>query len=311
MFQTCLKYLFMKKSIFFIIIMLQIVSNILVAQVGVNNDGSQPDNSAILDAKSTTRGLLPPRMTTTQMNAIASPAAGLMVYNTTLNTICWFNGISWDIGTNRDGHNCGTVTYGGKTYNSVIIGMQCWMTENLNIGTAILAGQDQTNNGTLEKYCYNNLVANCNVYGGLYQWAEMVQYLNGATNTTSWNPVPTTPVQGICPTGWHLPTDAEWTALITYLGPSGGGGKMKETGTSHWLTPNTGATNTSGFTALPGGYSTLGGIFSTLTSTGYFWAMSEFNATDAWYRSLSYSNDGVIYFEHLKSYGYSVRCLQN
>jgi hypothetical protein len=88
-------------------------------------------------------------MTTTQMNSISSPPAGLMVYNTTLNTICWFNGTSWDNGKNRDGQNCGSVSYGGKTYNSVIIGMQCWMTENLNIGVAILNSQNQTNNSTI------------------------------------------------------------------------------------------------------------------------------------------------------------------
>jgi len=78
--------------------------------------------------------------------------------------------------SNLDGKSCGSVTYGGKTYNSVIIGIQCWMTENLNIGIAILGSQDQTNNGNIEKYCYDNNSANCDVYGGLYQWAEMVQY---------------------------------------------------------------------------------------------------------------------------------------
>ena len=108
----------MKVFIFFLLLTLAITAN---GQVGINTDGSQPDNSAILDAKSTTKGFLPPRVTTTQMNAIASPAAGLMVYNTTLNSICWFNGTSWDIGTNRDGQNCGSVTYGGNTYNSIII----------------------------------------------------------------------------------------------------------------------------------------------------------------------------------------------
>ena len=174
----------MKKNSFFIAMLLffRIAMN---AQVGINSDNSTPDLSAGLDVKFTNKGFLQPRMTTTQMNAISSPPAGLMVYNTTLNVICWFDGTSWNTVPNHDGKSCGSVTYGGQTYNSVIIVTQCWMTQNLNIGTAILGNQDQTNNAVIEKYCYGNNSANCDVFGGLYQWAEMVQYLNGATNTTS------------------------------------------------------------------------------------------------------------------------------
>jgi uncharacterized protein (TIGR02145 family) len=186
------------------------------------------------------------------------------------------------------------------------------MAQNLNIGVAILGSQDQTNNATIEKYCYGDLAANCNVYGGLYQWAEMVQYLNGATNTTSWNPVPTGNVQGICPAGWHLPTDAEWTILTTYLGgESVAGGPMKETGTTHWLSPNTGATNSSGFTALPGGYRYSAGTFFNLSSHGYFWSASEYSSSNAWGRLLSYLSADVHSYGNYKSYGFSARCLQN
>jgi uncharacterized protein (TIGR02145 family) len=282
------------------------------AQVGINADASAPNPSAGLDVKFNDKGLLPPRMSTTQMNSISSPPAGLIVYNTTLNSICWFNGTSWDIGIDRDNQNCGSIIYGTKTYSSVIIGMQCWMTENLNIGTAILAGQDQINNGIVEKYCYNNNSANCDVYGGLYQWAEMVQYLNGATNTASWNPVPTGPVQGICPAGWHLPTDDEWTTLTTYLGgTSVAGGKMKETGITHWMTPNTGATNSSGFTALPGGYCSSTGGWNQLTTDGYFRSASESSATYSWYRLLSYYTASVTRETYYKAYGFSVRCLKD
>jgi uncharacterized protein (TIGR02145 family) len=140
----------------------------------------------------------------------------------------------------------------------------------------------------------------------------MVQYLNGATNTTSWNPVPSGPVQGICPAGWHLPTDAEWTTLTTYLGGEGiEGGKMKETGTTHWASPNTGATNSSGFTALPGGYRGTNVTFSDLTVAGNFWSASESSATIAWYRYLVYGNANVYRYYYFKSYGFSARCLQN
>jgi len=135
-----------------------------------------------------------------------------------------------------------------------LIGTQCWFKENLNVGTMINGTHNQTNNSVIEKYCYNNLTSNCDIYGGLYQWGEMVQYLNGTSNTTTWNPPPTGNVQGICPTGWHIPKDAEWTVLTTYLGGvSVAGGAMKETGNAHWSSPNTGATNSSGFTALGSG----------------------------------------------------------
>ena len=140
---------------------------------------------------------------------------------------------SRDTGINRDGQRCGSVIYGGKTYNPMTIGTQCRRTEKLNIGTAILSTEGQTNNGAIEKYCYDNNFANCNTYGGLlYQWAELVRYLNGATNTTSWNPVPSGPIKGIYPGGWHVSADEEWTDLKNYLGgPDVAGGNEKETGT--------------------------------------------------------------------------------
>jgi uncharacterized protein (TIGR02145 family) len=300
------------KKIVLPILLLLLTSSALFAQVGINADNSAPENSAMLDVKSTSKGLLPPRMTTTQMNGISSPPEGLTIYNTTLNTICWFNGTSWYNLKNHDGQNCGSVVYGGKTYNSVIIGMQCWMTENLNIGTAILGSQDQANNGIIEKYCYNNIPANCDVYGGLYQWAEVVQYLNGATNTTKWNPAPTGNVQGICPEGWHLPSDAEWNSLPTYLGgASVAGGKMKEAGTVHWAAPNTGATNSAGFTGLPGGDRDVSGSFIFQAIYGDFWAASESNSTQAWYRNLNTSNETLYRGGYYKSDGFAARCLKN
>lgn len=194
-----------------------------------------------------------------------------------------------------------TDTRDSKTYTTVPIGTQCWMAENLNIGTRIDGSSNQANNATIEKYCYENSEAQCDVYGGLYQWNEMMNYT-------------TTPgVQGICPDGWHLPTDAEWTALTTYLGgESVAGGKMKETGTTHWNSPNTGATNSSGFTGLPGGYRNIGGTFGGLGSDGYFWSSSEYSTTNAWARGLSYSSAFVYRYIGLnKSYGFSVRCLRD
>ena len=101
---------------------------------------------------------------------------------------------------------CGNaVFHDGKNYQTVQIGAQCWFKENLNIGIRINGSQNQTDNGIIEKYCYNDDENNCNTYGGLYQWDEMMQYMN------------TEGAKGICPYGWHLPTDAEWEILTNSL----------------------------------------------------------------------------------------------
>ena len=150
---------------------------------------------------------------------------------------------------------CGdNVSYGGESYPTVLIGTQCWFAKNLNVGTMIVS-TPQSDNSVLEKYCYDGDANNCLIYGGFYQWAEMVQYLNGVSASTAGPYSFSGNVQGICPTSWHLPSDIEWLALETYLGgPSVTGGKVKEIGTTHWITPNTGATNSSGFTAIPSGW---------------------------------------------------------
>jgi uncharacterized protein (TIGR02145 family) len=188
----------------------------------------------------------------------------------------------------------------GQTYETVQIGDQCWIAQNLNTGTMIYGVNSQTDNGIIEKYCYDNNPANCDVYGGLYQWDEMMEYstLEG--------------VQGICPTGWHLPTDAEWTALSDYLGGEGVAGiKMKETGTIHWFPPNTGATNSSGFTGIPGGFCSTVGSFFNLGDDGNFWSSTELSANTTWERGLSYDYSYLYHGNEPKGYGFSVRCLRD
>jgi uncharacterized protein (TIGR02145 family) len=198
-----------------------------------------------------------------------------------------------------------------RTYGTVLIGTQCWLSQNLNIGTRIDDNNDQSNNATIEKYCYNNTVSNCDVYGGLYQWAEMVQYLNGGTNTSSWSPVPSGNIQGICMSGWHIPSYGEWSALLMFLGGNHGG-KMKETGLTHWASPNTGATNSSGFTGLPGGWRQSGGGFGYLTTDGMFRGKDEFIFPDEATVLFLNSNtaDAALSFS-LKSAGLSVRCIKD
>lgn len=212
-----------------------------------------------------------------------------------------------------------TVQHLGITYNTVQIGSQCWLRENINAGTLVNSSQTQTNNGIMEKWCYDNDPLNCNVYGALYQWAEMVQYYNGVTNTTHWNPVPTVPVQGVCPPGWHLPTKAESDALITFLGgQSVAGGKIKEAGIAHWRGPssianpvNVGATNSSGFTSLPGGHSYLGN-FENIHQYGNMWTITKGQfATDIWYFGAAYNYTSTTSGQGYKVTGYYARCLKN
>ncbi len=273
--------------------------------VAINTDGSAPDNSAMLDVSSTTKGFLPPRMTTAQIEAILNPADGLLVYNTDDGRAYIFVGSEvafkdLSFGTSRLYQSCGIITdvRDNKTYNTVLIGDQCWMRQNLNVGTRVNGVVSQANNATLEKYCYDNSDANCDTYGGLYQWDEMMQY-----STTQG-------IQGICPAGWHLPTDAEYTALSTYLG-SDAGGKMKETGTTHWNSPNTGATNSSGFTTLPGGYRDTDGTFDAIGNNGPFWSSTQISTPSAWYIDLSYNNADVFRNNNAKGYGFSVRCVKD
>ncbi len=187
----------------------------------------------------------------------------------------------------------------GQIYETVQIGDQCWMAENLNIGTIINGSEDMTDNETIEKYCYNDDPLNCDTYGGLYQWNEIMNY-----TTAEGGP-------GICPEGWSLPTDTDWTVLTDYLGgTSVAGGKMKEAGTSHWNVPNVGATNSSGFTALANGGRYTSTFFSELGTHGMWWSSTESDSLSAWERILLHYDSQVGSDYDSKSRGFSVRCIK-
>lgn len=271
--------------------------------IAINEDDSQADPSAMMDIKSTDKGFLMPRMTATEIASIVDPANGLIVYNTTDEKFYAYISSEnhWkEIAFAAPPWACGdpfTDDRDGQAYNTVQIGTQCWMAENLNVGIMINGSNNQSDNGTIEKYCYGNNATNCDVYGGLYQWDEMMDYLT------------TEGVQGICLEGWHVPTDGEYTALTTHLGgESVAGGTMKETGTAHWASPNTGATNSSGFTALGSGWSSIGS-FSSLTTDVNFWTSSLSGMP---YRlSLDYTSATTFRSTIPGSYGFSVRCLKD
>ncbi len=382
--------------------------------VAINITGDKPDSSAILDIKSGNKGLLMPRMTTTEREQIL-PVIGLIIYNTTTNTIDYYNGAEWskletatpvqpsaitgsisvcqgttgliysvtnvpgvtytwtvptDWIITAQGANSITVTAGSASGNIVVTpsnacgngttqtlavipflcgpscGTQVWASANLNVGTMITSdashtGQQMTAPGGDQKYCYNNLESNCTTFGGLYEWGEALNY----AASVNCDPCgPTTGhggVQGICPSGYHIPSDLEWSryeyciestivptgstpltgapndgnfsTTISWRGTNdpniGPGAKMK---TSTWN-----GNNASGFGALAGGDRFgIDGSFANNASTPSpitcFWT-----ATDAgigsYYRrlySFSYQSDRSS-TNYPENYGFSVRCLKD
>ncbi len=196
----------------------------------------------------------------------------------------------------------GTVTdIDGNVYQTVVIGGQEWMAENLGTtryrdGIAIPNVQDNAEweNATTGAWSnYNNDAANDVVYGKLYNWYAVEDSL------------------GLCPEGWHVPSDDEWSELIdTVGGDKNAGCTMKEAGTSHWESPNTCATNKSGFTGLPGGYRDPSG-FVNLGRYGAWWSTAENNAERGWFRILNYNNANVYRLFQSKTNGVSVRCVRD
>ncbi|NTW31018.1 MAG: hypothetical protein HGB12_00010 [Bacteroidetes bacterium] len=378
-----------------------------------------PSSSAGVDINFTNKGILLPRITAA--NRPASPATGLIIYNTDCNDLQYYNGTNWlnvnnslsifppiatagsgatqtqitanwttssgatgyylDVATDnafsgiltsynnlnvsnittfnvtgltcatsyyyrvRAYNTCGpsnnsnTITYNtsscfacgdiftdsrdSKTYNTVLIGTQCWMAKNLNYSTSgsyINSSSEQTNNGSVEKYCFGNNEANCTTYGGLYQWAEVMGYKDNCSNTVSLQPA--IPVQGICPTGWHVPTDAEWTSLTTYLGTNFGYSlniAKSMAATSGWNANSTSGNvgnnqainNSSGFNALPAGYRDISSTFGDGGIGSYWRTATEGDATHSWHRSISSDYAVVTRFDDIKTYGFSVRCIKD
>jgi uncharacterized protein (TIGR02145 family) len=190
----------------------------------------------------------------------------------------------------------------GNVYNIVTIGTQVWLVENLKTtkyrnGESIVNVTDNSTWISLKTgaYCdYNNTISNSSTYGKMYNWY--------AVND----------IRNIAPIGWHIPTDSELTTLVNFLGGNLiAGGKLKENGTNHWGT-NTGATNESGFTALPGGYrSNTDGTFIALGSYGYWWAANSFNSTKSWNISMYSTNNTAPIQNGTINTGFSVRCIKD
>lgn len=192
-----------------------------------------------------------------------------------------------------------------QTFKTVTIGGRVWMAENLNV--------DEFRNGdpiphahTDEEWkragknrqpawCYyDNDPANGKIYGKLYNWYAVSDR------------------RGLSPEGWYIPSDADWSKLVYHLGGhEEASGKLKEAGTTHWLSPNTGATNETGFTALAGGYRNHSGNFSTIGKDGTWWSASEYQPDKACYIRLYYNYNYVSNYIENKELGFSVRCVRD
>jgi len=198
-----------------------------------------------------------------------------------------------------------TVTYAGQTYNTVQIGNQCWLKENLNVGTMIKGSIDQTNNGKIEKYCYNDDSTNCAKFGGLYKWAEAVQYKNGYTDSIS---TFIGNVQGICPSGWHMPSNSEFQTLEMVANNDGNALKAIGQGNAQY---SGAGTNISGFSALLAGYLDHGGSFSSLGYDAFFWSSTKYDVYNINGMILSYAGSDIGLYDNGMNEAYSVRCIKD
>ncbi len=280
----------MKKNypFLFIFIFLLITNISPRAQVGIGT--TTPAASAQLDVNSTTKGLLPPRMTTVQRDLISIPAAGLFIFNLTTNSLQIYNGTGWVSLT--------TPSNTAVFLPTIVIGTQQWMNNNLDVafyrnGDPIPQVTDPTHG-----LVYNRGLGNNKSTLG----KSMENYTIGCSKDP----------RGLAPQGWHIPSDAEWTALEALLGGSlVAAGKMKEAGTLNWTAPNTAGNNNSGWAGLPGGFRFNSGPFNNVSNYGFWWSSTESSATNAWSRYLSYSFGNFYTVNYSKPFGFSVRCVRD
>ena len=188
-----------------------------------------------------------------------------------------------------------TIQYAGNIYHTVRIGSQCWLKENLNVGVMIPSAKNQTNNGSIEKYCYQNNPANCTKYGGLYQWNEALQYSSD-----------TIKVKGICPPGWHLPDTSDFNKLKLTVKKNGKSLKAVGQGDGAGV-----GTNNSGFSALLSGSRSPNAAFFGLNSYTYFWASTVANSLNAFDLYVNHKDSYIYQSDSKEDYGLSVRCIKN
>lgn len=205
-----------------------------------------------------------------------------------------------------------TVSINFQVYKTVQIGTQCWFKESLNTGIMIPGIEEMTDNGILEKYCFDDLASNCQMYGGLYQWREAMQYSSAQG------------AQGICPSGWHIPTDEEWKQLegevdsqygypdpewdkVNYRGFDVGQRLKSRNG---WNYDGNG-TNSFGFSALATGCRRFDGVFLNTGNYSGIWSSTEADANGPWYRFMEFFSTQVNRTHNTNLMGRPVRCIKD
>jgi uncharacterized protein (TIGR02145 family) len=356
----------MKKLLHFykiIIISTSIGSQSIFAQIKIGDNPTNMNASSLLELEATNKGLLIPRLTTTQRDAISNPAVGLLLFNTTTNCFNFYKGSNWfemcgaeiplpaalgstftsytnsineNFSANTSCQNklisagyssvscSGNVIVGANTYPVVFINGQCWMQTNLKEAPTILCGAaintgcniwSNTSPGDIGSWgYYNNTTTNGTAgwrttepkanAGLLYQWSAA---MNGSTTERA---------QGVCPIGWHIPSDCEWMYL-----EHGQGMSIPQQTNNNWRNTTNegnklrseglGATNTSGFTALLVGYRGDNGGFVALNSSTFLWLSTEVNATTAQRRVMASNNAGINRDTNTKAHGFTIRCLRD
>ncbi|HRZ42027.1 MAG TPA: fibrobacter succinogenes major paralogous domain-containing protein [Bacteroidales bacterium] len=216
--------------------------------------------------------------------------------------------ITGSIGCAKDGQLGNLKDFEGNVYKTIVIGEQTWMAENLK---TTHYGDGTEVDGVK---AYQNKEDNVATYGRLYTFDAATR--NSETDKKG-------RIRGVCPKGWHIPTDADWKVLEKFLGMadadldliawrgSAEGGMLKEEGTAHWATPNTDATNSSGFAALPGGSFNPGLGYTSQTLTAYFWSSTTITETESYGRVLQYINGQIGRYPSGKDLAFSVRCIKN
>jgi uncharacterized protein (TIGR02145 family) len=260
--------------------------------IGTNN----PQSSAILDIQSTDKGLLVPRMSTTQRTAIQNPSTGLIIWNTTCKQLETFNGTVWT--TPSGVAACSDISSGTQVCT------QTWMSTNLNVsnyrnGDLIPQVTDSATwiNLATGAWCWykNDSATYALKYGKLYNWY--------AVNDS----------RGLAPVGWHIPNNAEWDTLSSCFGGNGfSGGALKEVGSVNWKAPNSGATNASGLNFRPSGYRRwLEAIFYGDIELGIYWSSTSDGPALAWARLVGFDGAFLNVSNYFKQNGFSVRCIKD
>jgi len=231
------------------------------------------------------------------------------------------NDLAFEKGSNlRALYNCGvkvTDSRDGKVYNIIQLGTRCWLDKNMNVGTMIASTTEASDNGVIEKYCYDDNESICSTDGGIYDWDEAMQYASGCNGSGESSPECSSPVQGVCPSGWHIPSHYELMQLDRSVCTSGSCATdfPFDTTTIGWRGSDEGTKlktgGASGFDVVLSGYRVQDGtgVMIYRGSIGFIWSSTD-SGSNAWYRYFQSTHSDISRYYREKTFGFSVRCVK-